>query len=87
MEGAEDRMRGAARLMVRHLAAALALVTTKEPLRNQIQLNIRALALQNGFPEVSPAFFFFRFFRPCEGGTERHLLLNSKPYPRRRSSR
>ncbi|KAG0146562.1 hypothetical protein CROQUDRAFT_657201 [Cronartium quercuum f. sp. fusiforme G11] len=45
MEGSEDRMRVAARLMVRHLAAALAAVTTREPLRNQIVANVRSLVL------------------------------------------
>ncbi|CAH7667572.1 exoribonuclease [Phakopsora pachyrhizi] len=51
MEGKEDQMRASAHLMVKNLAGSLALVTTKEPLRNQILINIRTLSSQNGFPE------------------------------------
>lgn len=53
MEGKEDQMRTSAHMMVKNLAGSLALVTTKEPLRNQILVNIRSLSIQNGFPEVS----------------------------------
>lgn len=51
MEGKEDQMRTSAHMMVKNLAGSLALVTTKEPLRNQILVNIRSLSIQNGFPE------------------------------------
>ncbi|MBW0484102.1 hypothetical protein O181_023817 [Austropuccinia psidii MF-1] len=51
MDGKEEQMRISAHLMVKNLAGSLALVTTKEPLRNQILLNIRSLSIQNGFPE------------------------------------
>ncbi|KAI7939846.1 hypothetical protein MJO29_014582 [Puccinia striiformis f. sp. tritici] len=51
MEGEEDQMRTSAHMMVKNLAGSLALVTTKEPLRNQILVNIRTLSIQNGIPE------------------------------------
>ncbi|KAH9440897.1 hypothetical protein Pst134EB_029549 [Puccinia striiformis f. sp. tritici] len=51
MEGKEDQMRTSAHMMVKNLAGSLALVTTKEPLRNQILVNIRTLSIQNGIPE------------------------------------
>ncbi|PLW31488.1 hypothetical protein PCANC_21076 [Puccinia coronata f. sp. avenae] len=51
MEGKEGQMHTSAHMMVKNLAGSLALVTAKEPLRNQILVNICSLSIQNGFPE------------------------------------
>ncbi|KAH6563032.1 hypothetical protein BASA62_008802 [Batrachochytrium salamandrivorans] len=51
MEPNEDKMRKAAHLMVQSLAGSLASVSSREPLRVSMLLNLRSILLQNGFTE------------------------------------
>ncbi|KAF1807095.1 Not1 transcription factor [Mucor lusitanicus] len=53
MEGDENKMRKAAHMMAQNLAASLAMVTSKEPLRLSIVNNLRTIFLAHGMNEVS----------------------------------
>jgi CCR4-NOT transcription complex subunit 1 len=57
LEQDEEKMRKAAHLMVQYLAGNLALVTRKEPLRNNMVTHVRHLLTEQGYTEVNlPAF-------------------------------
>lgn len=59
MEMDENKMRKAAHIMAQNLAASLAMVTSKEPLRLSIIANLRTVFLAHGMNEVSASAFFF----------------------------
>lgn len=52
MEMDENKMRKAAHMMAQNLAASLAMVTSKEPLRLSIVANLRTIFLAHGMNEV-----------------------------------
>lgn len=52
MEMDENKMRKAAHIMAQNLAASLAMVTSKEPLRLSIVANLRTIFLAHGMNEV-----------------------------------
>jgi CCR4-NOT transcription complex subunit 1 len=52
MEANEEKMRNAAHLMAKKLAGSLALVTCKEPLRNNLGPHIHQFLTDRGFGEV-----------------------------------
>lgn len=56
MEADENKMRKAAHMMAQNLAASLAMVTSKEPLRLSIVKNLRTIFLAHGMNEVSVFF-------------------------------
>jgi CCR4-NOT transcription complex subunit 1 len=53
MEMDENKMRKAAHMMAQNLAASLAMVTSKEPLRLSIVANLRSIFLAHGLNDVS----------------------------------
>lgn len=53
MEPDENKMRKAAHLMAQNLAASLAMVTSKEPLRLSIVANLKTIFLAHGLNDVS----------------------------------
>lgn len=53
MEMDENKMRKAAHMMAQNLAASLAMVTSKEPLRLSIVANLRTIFLAHGLNDVS----------------------------------
>ncbi len=56
LEVNEEKMRKAAQLMAQNLAGNLAMVTCKEPLRSNMANHLRAILVDNGFPEVCISF-------------------------------
>lgn len=52
MEGDEDKLGKAAHMMVQNLAANLANVTCKDPLRISMLTNVRQMLVGNGLSEV-----------------------------------
>lgn len=57
MEMDENKMRKAAHMMAQNLAASLAMVTSKEPLRLSIVANLRTIFLAHGLNDVSYLLF------------------------------
>jgi CCR4-NOT transcription complex subunit 1 len=53
LEADELKIRKAAQQMVQNLAGSLALVTCKEPLKNNMALHMRQVLTEVGFSEVS----------------------------------
>lgn len=56
MEINETKMRKAAHMMAQNLAASLAMVTSKEPLRLSIVANLRTIFIAHGLNDVSQIF-------------------------------
>ena len=61
LEPDEMRMRTASQAMARNVAAGLALITSREPMLQQLKMNIHA-ALQMNARGVSSQMFYWCFF-------------------------